>query len=129
MAWTSDSCARRFCGWHIAGNEAWNETERRAYGVRKAVRRDRSGLVTKTKRTRQEPKESYNGKSGRREDGKAIMMDLTIKEIAHACGGELVVQSGKADGDTCVSSVVIDSSGWTDTGLFGLPLGKGPYWR
>ncbi len=124
MAWTSDSCARRFCGWHIAGNEAWNETERRAYGVRKAVRRDRSGLVTKTKRTRQEPKESYNGKSGRREDGKAIMMDLTIKEIAHACSGELVVQSGKADGDTCVSSVVIDSRQVEPQGVFIATVGE-----
>ncbi len=37
------------------------------------------------------------------------MMDLTIREIAEACGGKLVVQGDSADGDSSVSSVVIDS--------------------
>ena len=37
------------------------------------------------------------------------MMDLTIREIAEACGGKLVVQGDSADGDSSVSSVIIDS--------------------
>lgn len=46
------------------------------------------------------------------------MMDLTIQEIARACGGTLVVQGGKADGDTRVSSVVIDSRLVEPQGVF-----------
>lgn len=37
------------------------------------------------------------------------MMDLSLKEIAEACGGKLVVSGGGENGQTCVSSVVIDS--------------------
>lgn len=51
-------------------------------------------------------------------------MDLTIKEIAQACGGELVVQGGKADGDTCVSSVVIDSRAVEPGGVFIATVGE-----
>lgn len=51
-------------------------------------------------------------------------MDLTIKEIAQACGGELVVQGGKADGDTCVSSVVIDSRQVEPGGVFIATVGE-----
>ncbi len=58
------------------------------------------------------------GWENRGKDGKQIMMDLTIKEIAQACGGRLVVQGGKADGDTCVSSVVIDSRAVEPGGVF-----------
>lgn len=45
-------------------------------------------------------------------------MDLTIKEIAQACGGKLVVQGGKADSGTYVSSVVIDSRAVEQGGVF-----------
>ena len=51
-------------------------------------------------------------------------MDLTIKEIAQACGGKLVVQGGKADGDTCVSSVVIDSRAVEPGGVFIATVGE-----
>lgn len=37
-----------------------------------------------------------------------IMMDLTIREIAEACGGKLVLRD-ETNADRCVSSVVIDS--------------------
>lgn len=36
-------------------------------------------------------------------------MNLTINEIAEACGGTLVLQGEEAKGDRCVESVVIDS--------------------
>ena len=52
------------------------------------------------------------------------MMDLTIKEIAQACGGKLVVQGGKADGDTCVTSVVIDSRAVEPGGVFIATVGE-----
>lgn len=45
-------------------------------------------------------------------------MDLTIKEIAQACRGKLVMRGGKADNDTNVSSVVIDSRGVEPGGVF-----------
>lgn len=51
-------------------------------------------------------------------------MDLTIKEIAQACGGKLVVQGGKADGDTCVTSVVIDSRAVEPGGVFIATVGE-----
>ena len=51
-------------------------------------------------------------------------MDLTIKEIAQACGGELVVQGGKTDGDTRVSSVVIDSRAVEQGGVFIATVGE-----
>ena len=52
------------------------------------------------------------------------MMDLTIKEIAQSCGGKLVIQGGKADGDTCVSSVAIDSRAVEPGGVFIATIGE-----
>ncbi len=52
------------------------------------------------------------------------MMDLTIREIAQACGGKLVVQGGGADGDTYVSSVVIDSRAVEPGGVFIATVGE-----
>lgn len=52
------------------------------------------------------------------------MMDLTIREIAQACGGKLVVQGGGADGDTCVGSVVIDSRAVEPGGVFIATVGE-----
>ena len=45
------------------------------------------------------------------------VMDLTLGEIAAACGGELVLR-GKDTSDICVSSVVIDSRQVTEGGVF-----------
>lgn len=52
------------------------------------------------------------------------MMDLTIREIAQACGGQLVLQGGKADGDSYVSSVVIDSRRVEQDGVFLATVGE-----
>lgn len=46
------------------------------------------------------------------------MMDLTINEIAKACRGKLVLQGGTVNGDTCVSSVAIDSRQAEERGVF-----------
>ncbi len=45
-------------------------------------------------------------------------MNLTINEIARACGGTLVLQGEGADGDACVSSVAIDSRKAQAGGVF-----------
>lgn len=45
-------------------------------------------------------------------------MNLTINEIAKACGGRLVLQGERADGDINVSSVVIDSRRMEAEGVF-----------
>ena len=37
------------------------------------------------------------------------MMDLTIREIAEACGGKLTLRGGTAEADASVASVVINS--------------------
>ena len=52
------------------------------------------------------------------------MMDLTIREIAQACGGQLVLQGGKADGDSYVGSVVIDSRLVEENGVFLATVGE-----
>ena len=52
------------------------------------------------------------------------MMDLSIREIAEACGGKLVLQGEKADDDTCVSSVVIDSRLVEPQGVFIATVGE-----
>lgn len=51
-------------------------------------------------------------------------MDLTIKEIAQACGGKLVLQGGTAKSDDCVSSVVIDSRLVEPQGVFIATVGE-----
>lgn len=51
------------------------------------------------------------------------MMDLTLGEIAAACGGELVLRR-RTGGDTCVSSVVIDSRQVTEGGVFLATVGE-----
>lgn len=45
-------------------------------------------------------------------------MNLTINEIAKACGGTLVLQGEGADGDACVTSVAIDSRKAEAGGVF-----------
>ncbi|MCI9336144.1 MAG: UDP-N-acetylmuramoyl-tripeptide--D-alanyl-D-alanine ligase [Lachnospiraceae bacterium] len=52
------------------------------------------------------------------------MMDLTIKEIAEACGGQLTIQGGRADCDSFVSSVVIDSRKVEARGVFVATVGE-----
>lgn len=52
------------------------------------------------------------------------MMDLTIREIAQACGGRLVVQGGKADENSRVSCVVIDSRQIEPQGVFVATVGE-----
>lgn len=52
------------------------------------------------------------------------MMDLTIKEIAQACGGQLVIRGKLADGDSYVSSVVIDSRLVEQNGVFLATVGE-----
>ncbi len=52
------------------------------------------------------------------------MMDLTIGEIAEACGGELVIQGKRADRETSVSSVVIDSRKVEAGGVFAATVGE-----
>ena len=52
------------------------------------------------------------------------MMDLTIQEIARACGGKLVVQGGREENDGCVSSVVIDSRAVEPGGVFIATVGE-----
>jgi len=58
------------------------------------------------------------------------MMNLTIKEIANACGGELVLQECEGSvnqsvcGDTCVTSVVLDSRKVEDNGVFVATVGE-----
>ncbi len=52
------------------------------------------------------------------------MMDLTIQEIARACGGKLVVQGGREENDRCVSSVVIDSRAVEPGGVFIATVGE-----
>lgn len=58
------------------------------------------------------------------------MMNLTIKEIADACGGKLVLQesqgvAGKSVcGDSCVTSVVLDSRKVEDGGVFVATVGE-----
>lgn len=54
----------------------------------------------------------------------AERMDLTVKEIAEACGGVLVLQDEKIKGDTCVSSVVIDSRAVEPGGVFVATVGE-----
>ena len=54
----------------------------------------------------------------------ADRMDLTIKEIAEACGGTLVLQGGRAKDDICVSSVVIDSRAVEPGGVFLATVGE-----
>lgn len=50
-------------------------------------------------------------------------MNLSVKEIAEACGGELVLREGM-DPDTCVSSVVIDSRKAEAGGVFLATIGE-----
>lgn len=52
------------------------------------------------------------------------MMDLTIREIAKACGGKLVIQGEKTDEDSYVSSVVIDSRLAQPQGVFIATVGE-----
>ncbi|MCI9232779.1 MAG: UDP-N-acetylmuramoyl-tripeptide--D-alanyl-D-alanine ligase [Lachnospiraceae bacterium] len=52
------------------------------------------------------------------------MMDLTIQEIARACGGKLVVQGGREENDGRVSSVVIDSRAVEPGGVFIATVGE-----
>ena len=52
------------------------------------------------------------------------MMDLTIGEIAKACGGQLVIQGEKVDEGSCVSSVVIDSRLAQPQGVFIATVGE-----
>lgn len=51
-------------------------------------------------------------------------MDLTIREIAEACGGKLMIQGGKADDSSHVSSVVIDSRQVEPKGVFVAVVGE-----
>ena len=51
-------------------------------------------------------------------------MDLTIREIAEACGGRLVLQGENANNDICVSSVVIDSRVVEPQGVFIATVGE-----
>jgi len=51
------------------------------------------------------------------------MMDLTVREIAEACGGELVLRQG-ISGDECVTSVVIDSRKAEAGGVFLATIGE-----
>lgn len=60
------------------------------------------------------------------------MMNLTIKEIADACGGKLFLQEYASNsfavqpvcGDTCVTSVVLDSRKVEDGGVFVATVGE-----
>lgn len=52
------------------------------------------------------------------------MMNFTLKEIARACGGELVLRGGAGGEDSCVSSVVIDSRLAQPRGVFIATLGE-----
>ena len=54
----------------------------------------------------------------------ADRMDLTIKEIAEACGGMLVLQGGRIKDDMRVSSVVIDSRAVEPGGVFLATVGE-----
>lgn len=51
------------------------------------------------------------------------MMDLTIREIAEACGGKLVLR-GETNIDSCVSSVVINSRLVEPQGVFIATVGE-----
>lgn len=51
-------------------------------------------------------------------------MKLTIREIAEACGGKLVLQAQDKDCDICVSSVVIDSRKAEAGGVFLATVGE-----
>lgn len=57
-------------------------------------------------------------------EGIKRMMDFTIREIAKACGGKLVLQGEKADADSNVSSVVIDSRLVEPQGVFLATIGE-----
>lgn len=52
------------------------------------------------------------------------MMDFTIREIAEACGGKLVLRGENADAESCVSSVVINSKLAEPGGVFLATLGE-----
>lgn len=53
-----------------------------------------------------------------------IMMNLTVGEIAEACGGKLVLQGEGADAGTYVSCVGIDSRKVADKGVFIATVGE-----
>lgn len=54
----------------------------------------------------------------------SVRMNLTIGEIVQVCGGRPVWKDGKADCDTCVTSVVIDSRKVEAGGVFLATVGE-----
>lgn len=52
------------------------------------------------------------------------MMDLTVREIAECCKGALTLRGDIVDGDTCVSSVSIDSRQVEEGGVFIATIGE-----
>ncbi len=57
------------------------------------------------------------------------MMNLTLREIAEACNGRLVLQAVKCgetqkEGDTCVTSIVLDSRKVEQNGVFVATVGE-----